>query len=101
MLMELLLIMAMRINDEKNGQIFRYLLEKGAEVNSTPTASPLIEAVELNNLLFVRLLLEAGADVNQRRWSYYGGYETALDVAIGKRQPKIIQLLKEYGATEA
>jgi ankyrin repeat protein len=94
--------------------IVKLLVEEGADVNSVtkfevrstsyggiykdyePTGgyTALMAASEYGHTEIVKLLLEAGADVNARHWDD----ATALDFALEKGHTEIITLLKEAGA---
>lgn len=54
---------AARLPGDNNGEIIRYLIDKGANVNTTPKV-PLIEACRVRNVEAARILLEHDADVD-------------------------------------
>ena len=77
-------------------ELIRFLLENGADVNSTGGYAPLISAVEYyerhkNNL---KILLEYGVDINH---IHSDGY-TALGIAIDAGNVEGATLLLEHGA---
>ena len=58
--------------------------------------SPLIQAIQSNNLAQVKTIVEAGADVNQ----VDRNYQSALKIAIGKGNINIVKYLIESGAED-
>ncbi|WP_182302531.1 ankyrin repeat domain-containing protein [Cohnella cholangitidis] len=91
--------------------LVKLLIDKGADVEYSWNANrPLIHAVMENNLDTVKLLVEAGADVNAL--APYGEYFigdnkhyipeqfTALDCAIMWEHPEIAEYLRSAGGTE-
>ena len=81
------------------GRSWRQVLEKESNRNRTP----LMIAVEAGNTEAVRVLLEAGANVNHASRLFGGVHalQTALDLAGSSRvpHPEIVELLVAYGAT--
>ncbi|MGM0602402.1 MAG: ankyrin repeat domain-containing protein [Bacillota bacterium] len=78
-----------------NPEITKKLIELGAYPNDDYDNSPLIEAAENNNAEVVEVLLEAGVDVNYQN----SNGNTALHrAAYNAKDPRIIELLLEYGA---
>jgi len=76
-------------------EIVIFLLDCGATVTlSEPDWTPLQLATMSGSVEIVRLLLEAGAEIN--RQNYYG--ETALMWAAASGPPEIIELLLRQGA---
>ena len=76
-------------------EIITLLLDSGAEVNAVTHVgtTPLMNAVEADNLPAVKLLLERGAD--PRIKNIQG--KTAIDLAVsGGKKPEIIQMLKSW-----
>jgi ankyrin repeat protein len=76
----------------------RYLLDEGAEVNAPESDgnTPLTEATFYGHAPVVKELLARGADINA-----VAGGGTALDIAISKNHPAIIDMLRHYGAKRA
>lgn len=76
------------------------LLKKGADPNeydSNASDSPLILAIDSNNVAIVNLLLDYGADVNQmRNFHYVYNYEPVMHAV--EKQPAIVAALIEHGA---
>lgn len=62
----------------------------------TQESSPLIQAIESNNLAQVKTIVEAGADVNE----VDRHYQSALKIAIGKGNINIVKYLIESGAED-
>ena len=79
-----------------NPEVTNYLLQHGADpdLQRNENISPVLVGVS-SNLECVRLMLEAGADVN--RASDHNG-ETALHAAAGDNCVAVVQLLLEHGA---
>lgn len=75
-----------QINNSYNSVLL--LLEHGADPNKSPH-SCLMEAVRLNDVQLAKVLLDNGADINERS-KYYG---TVFDLAYSK---KMTDLLKKY-----
>jgi ankyrin repeat protein len=73
----------------------RYLLDEGADVNMRGDYgnSALTEATYYGHMSVIKELLMRGAEVNAR--SIDG---TPLDIAIGRNNVAVIDLLKHYGA---
>jgi ankyrin repeat protein len=80
----------------RNGQIFRLLLQSGANVNSEcgKDESALQEAASSGDYQILQLLLQSGADVN-RVGGYYG---SALQTAAAIGIVEVVQLLLQSGA---
>lgn len=81
--------------------VVKYLLEKGAvsDINIADDFAkwtPLIAAVNVDNIEIVKLLLENGADVNHRDKIN----STALKYAKIRGNKDIVKLLKQYGGVE-
>src|SRR3954466_13500977 len=76
----------------------QYLLDQGADVNGRETDgnTALIEATFFGHAPVVKELLVRGAEVNAVSAS-----GTALDIAIGKDNRAMVDLLKHYGAKQA
>ena len=75
----------------------RMLLDRGARIDALTDdgETPLHGAVKhMSNIQAARLLLEHGADVNARDKSG----RTPYQLAAGRREPQVRQLLSEYGA---
>jgi len=76
-------------------EILKFLLDRGATVTlCEPDWTPLQLATMSGSVEVVRLLLEAGAEVNSQ--NYYG--ESALMWAAASGPPEIIELLLQQGA---
>lgn len=74
----------------KNYDLAKYLIERGANVNVKTTWSPLLIAVqEPNNLDFVTYLIKKGANVN-----FVGGSPNP-NVIMGSRKYSVLQSAKE------
>ncbi|OMI17612.1 ankyrin repeat domain-containing protein [Leptospira weilii] len=88
------LLMGSIENNDLSG-VRRYI-EAGADVNSTFIGpSPLYVAIDNVNVEIVRLLLEKGADTNEKN-IFYG--KSPLDLAIENENIEIVRLLLEKGA---
>jgi ankyrin repeat protein len=78
-----------------------YAMLKDGEVNLETKnligMTPLLQSVKNNNLTFVNLLLDFGADPNCRK-EYQAGYETPLIIASQNNYFEIAKLLLDYGA---
>ena len=76
----------------------RYLLDEDADVNARENDgnTALTEAVFFGHIPVIKDLLVRGADVNA-----ISANGTALDVAIGKNNPALVELLQHYGAKRA
>lgn len=75
-----------------------WLIDKGANVNMTPPygeAAIHVAARNVNETLFLRMLIRKGADVNIKD----GQGRTPLDVAVLALNPKAIDVLKKAGGT--
>jgi ankyrin repeat protein len=87
-----------------NGEIARYLIERGADINLTDTEneSPLHYAASSGNLDMAKLLLEKGAtSLNAPTLVKYGGSVgkwTPLHYACLKGHPEMVKLLLDHGA---
>ena len=81
-----------------------YALLKEGEVNLETKniigMTPLLQATKNNNLTFVNLLLDFGADPNCRK-EQSTGYETPLIIASMKNYFEIAKLLLDFGADPA
>lgn len=99
---------AVKLGDEA---VVRLLIEHGADVDAFvrgkghhTNVAPLEAAVKskkINTVAIARILLDSGADVNQRRQNPdgYGDRDpTLLDKALDKGQEEMVQLLLERGA---
>lgn len=77
-----------------------YLLEQGADVSLVSQNGMTIQALHAaathGNLVIVRALLERGADPNATQMDDY----TPMDEAKQNNDETLVELLKEYGATE-
>lgn len=86
------------LDNASNPQIIEKLLEAGADPNEIGNGRgselPLISAVRGNKEDLVRLLIDSGADVNQK--GKYGN--TPLHVAIDCVYPDMVKLLIDSGA---
>jgi ankyrin repeat protein len=73
----------------------RYLLDEGADVNlrGQQGNTALTEATYYGHASVIKELLMRGADVNAK--SVDG---TPLDIAVGRNNVAVIDLLKHYGA---
>lgn len=81
---------------EKCGEVARWLIDKGANVN-TPDAygqTPLMGSVIHGDIRLIKLLLQKGADINPI--SRNG--RTAFSIANSKGDPALVKLLQEAGA---
>lgn len=85
-------LIEMAISDEDLDMV-ELLVENGADVNIRD-GSPLVKAIEMDNIRFVKYLLSVGADPNIQ--DYDGN--TALHIAVIDDNIKIIKLLLQYGA---
>jgi len=76
----------------------RYLLDEGADVNARENDgnTALTEAAFFGHIPVIKDLLVRGADVNAISTN-----GTALDIAIGKNNPALVELLQHYGAKRA
>lgn len=76
----------------------RYLLDEGADVNARESDgnTAVTEAAFFGHIPVIKELLVRGADVNA-----ISGNGTALDIAISKSNPAMIELLQHYGAKRA
>ena len=78
------------------------MLESKADVNvarKTDGITPLYMSSLDGHVEIVKLLLEAGADVNAK--AYVGGKDyTPLSIAKEKGHSEIVKLLKEHGAKD-
>jgi ankyrin repeat protein len=78
-----------------------YLLLKEGEINleikNSIGMTPLLQAVKNDNLTFVNLLLDMGADPNCRK-EFKAGWETPLIVASQNNYFEIAKLLLDFGA---
>lgn len=76
----------------------RYLLDEGADVNLRGGYgnTALTEAAYYGHVTVIKELLTRGADVNARSTD-----GTPLDIAIGRNNVAVIDLLKHYGAKRA
>ncbi|HSC24615.1 MAG TPA: ankyrin repeat domain-containing protein [Candidatus Babeliales bacterium] len=85
------------IEHEKNSDLISLLVHHAqADVNYVSNGkTPLIAAVEKNNIQIVRTLLDEGAVVDR---FLDGEYETALHIAIKYKYSSVELLLREYGA---
>lgn len=85
-------------NTENSLSIARMLLEKGANANlSMPNGfSPLMGAVQMNDMDIALLLLEQGADINARQGNGKG--PSALSIAVALGHNEMVELLTENKA---
>ncbi len=83
------------INDG-NDQLVSLLLSKGAKPDGPPGCScpPIIKATINDHLSTIKILLQAGAQVNAKSWTG----ETALHVAAGEGKSEITSILLKNGA---
>jgi ankyrin repeat protein len=75
------------------------LIASGADVNQRGGVNdwtPLMHAVHKNQIATVRLLIQAGADINAVAGARGG--DTALRLAMVQDRPEIAALLREHGA---
>lgn len=78
------------------------LIEKGADVNESPTFgaiegyTPLMTAAKHDRQAFVKLLIKNGADINAKAKDG----STALSLATEKGHKNIVDILKSHGAKE-
>lgn len=84
-------------------KVAEYLIEQGAQVTSETaegSRSPLLSASFAGNVDMVKLLLEAGADVNARIGSSHSHSRgmTALQIAEKQGHQGVVELLKNAGA---
>lgn len=77
--------------DVKSVQKF---IASGADVNASVDGEPLLIKAVWKSRDIVRMLINAGADVNAKN----GNEETALIKAAGKKYPDIVKLLINAGA---
>jgi len=84
-------------SSEKNGDIVKYLIEKGSNVNARNDDgnTPLIWASVNGNIEAVNVLIESRADMNLKD---YKQMRTALHDAVRKEQIEVVKLLLEKGA---
>ncbi|RSL89785.1 hypothetical protein CEP51_001065 [Fusarium floridanum] len=77
--------------------VARHLIEAGARVNieDTNSETPLIMAAKDGRISMVKLLLNAGADIDAKGW-YYG--MTALSLAAAKGHTDIVEFLLQNNA---
>jgi ankyrin repeat protein len=76
--------------------IIQLLLDHGATVDQRPNCvPPLMSAVESGNTASARLLLQCGADVNER----FSDGRQPLHVACGSAKSDIVNLLLDHGAS--
>jgi len=109
--MQLLHFAGANVNDQSNGctplflaagegrlDAVRYLLEEGADVNAREGHgnTALSEATYFGHVPIMKELLVRGADVNALT-----GDGTALDIAISRNNPAVVDLLVHYGAKRA
>ncbi len=80
-----------------NEEATKFLLDHGANVNvrESINTTPLIVAVEKGSLGVAQLLLSRGINVN-----VVSDEGSALNVAVRKGNPAMIELLKRYGAKD-
>ena len=83
---------------EGRSDIVRYLLEEGADVNAREKLgdTALTEATYYGHVALVKELLAHGADVNA-----IGNDGTALDIALNRNNPVVVDLLKHHGGKRA
>ena len=77
-------------------ELLKYHLRMGVDPNYQHPeymTSPLIECVRLGKLDVVKILLENGADPNIKEGF---GKETALSIAMAKKDEAAVQLLQSY-----
>lgn len=85
--------------DRGHEDIVRLLLQRGAKVNVTSMGStPLHQAVAVENLIIVKMLVEHGAEVNALTRD---DKKTPLDYAMFVNDPSIALYLKEHGAVSS
>ena len=89
-------ILHFAIENFRDGEPARYLLEKGANPNSTDMFSntPLHYATRCRNLVAVKALLAKNADVNKQNKKG----ETPLFLAAGRNDAVVVELLLKNGA---
>jgi hypothetical protein len=83
----------------RNPQMARLLLERGANVNATDDdgSTALMFAAANNNVDMLRVLIDAGADLNVKNTRYHS---TALERAIGAEHEEAVELLRAAGAKD-
>ncbi|WP_299213719.1 ankyrin repeat domain-containing protein [uncultured Aquimarina sp.] len=80
--------------------LVKHLLQIGEEVNTTSELgfSALNMAIIRNNISLIKILLEAGADINFQNTEVFGFGVTPLISAIKENNETIIKLLLNHGA---
>lgn len=93
---ETALMLASKHNSDEHYQVIKFLIENGADVNvqDNEDNTPLLNAIQTNNLKIVKLLLENGAKVNVRNRD--GVYPVIKSSQIGDYE--ITQELIKAGA---
>jgi ankyrin repeat protein len=109
--MQLLHLAGANVNDRGNGSTplflaagegrldaVRYLLDEGADVNARERHgnTALTEATYYGYIPIMKELLVRGADINA-----VSGDGTALDIATGRNNSAVVDLLNHYGAKRA
>lgn len=84
--------------EKGNLEIVKLLINRGAKINSRDglpfRQTPLHLAIKKGNISLVKLLLSKGADVNLKTF-----IPPLTAIQLSTKHPKIVQLLKSYGAT--
>jgi len=82
----------------RRGSVAEFLVENGADINAKDRngRTPLLIAIEANDLDTIKMLINKGANVNARN---HGGL-TLLDIAGKKGYTEIVELLKKHGVKQ-
>ena len=96
-----------RAASEGNTKIAGFLIDARADINTVDSLgyTPLMIAnvyipLRAGHIAVIKLLINAGAELNHRAMKEYYQGKTALGIALDKGNEEIIQLLREAGAEE-